>query len=253
MKIISILSSLILTVFFSATGFSHNLWLTADNYSPKPGDSVTIDIGWGHGLDKKETMKKNSFRRIYVITPDGKKIRSIKINDTRFRFTAEKAGSYAVGAEINPGFMSKTTTGRVMRNKKGLNNAVSCMNFDIRAKTIINAGGEVPSSKKLVRHPLEIIPLNDPGNLKKDDVLQVMVVFNGKPVAACDIHATHEGFKGKDHEAALSVKTDGNGKATIKIIQRGTWVLQARLEKPYPDSKVCDKYMYAAGFTLSVK
>jgi hypothetical protein len=87
-------------------------------------------------------MREKVFKKIYVVTPDGKTITPKKVDETHFRFRVLKPGYYAVGAEINSGFMTKTTTGLKMTDKKGIGNAVSCMNYDIRSKTLVKAGSE---------------------------------------------------------------------------------------------------------------
>lgn len=248
-----ITSIVFILLIFPAAGFSHSLWLTASTYSPGVGEPVTVEIGWGHGFNKKEALKKNMLRKIYIISPDGKQSAPVKISETRYRFTPERPGCYAVGAEINPGFMSKTTTGRVRQNKTGLDNVINCMRFDIRAKTEITVGAKKQERLSSVRHPLEIVPLDDTASLKKNDSLQIMVTHNGSPLANCTVDASHEGFKGADHTAALSVKTDAKGMARISLSHRGKWILQVRHTEPYPDTTVCDNYMYGASFTFIVQ
>ncbi|MBN2159915.1 MAG: DUF4198 domain-containing protein [Spirochaetes bacterium] len=241
------------SVFFATAASSHSLWLTADNYNPKIGETVTIEIGWGHGFNRKEPLKKNMLRRIYIVSPDGKNIVPAKISETRYRFTPARAGRYAAGAEINPGFMSKTTTGRVKRNKTGLDNVINCMRFDIRAKTVITAGEDGRRARVSAGHPLEIVPLDDTAHLRKNGVLTVMATYNGSPLANSVIEASHEGFHGRDHPAALSVKTDSKGTARIPLSHGGKWILQVKHNEPYPDKAVCDNYMYSASFTFIVK
>jgi uncharacterized GH25 family protein len=249
-----IISSCMFCLIFSAAAFSHTMWLTADNYNPKPGERVTIEIGWGHGLDKKTAMRDGIFNQIVVISTDGEKIIPDKIDALHYSFKANKSGFYAIGADIIPGFMTKTTTGLKFQDKKGLVNSVNCMNYDIRAKTVIKAGNEKSNPQIQVKHPVEIIPLDDISILKKGGVLNVMVLFKGKAVENCAIDVDREGHKHKDNDGqGVSIKTDSKGKARIKLPNKGKWMLHAKYGSPYPDKDVCDNYTYGTSLVFIVK
>jgi uncharacterized GH25 family protein len=237
---------------FTETAFSHAMWLTAEKYNPAVGENVTINIGWGHGINNKEPMRRESFRRIIAVSPDGKQIALKKVDDMHYQFRAEKPGYYSIGAEINPGFMTKTTTGRKMQSRKGLDNAVSCMSFDIRSKTVIKAGKNSQEEAPLLKHPLEIQPLKDISLLKAGDTLKLRVLFNGRAISGVGINATCEGYEGKDHKAPVVKKTDSRGEAEISLSRKGLWILQVKNEVPYPVRDECDDYMYSTSITVQV-
>ena len=250
---VRIISVFIFTLLFSEMLHAHSMWLQADNYNPKVGENVTIEIGWGHGVNKKEPMRAGAFKKIYVIAPDGKIMTPKKVDNMHYRFRAVKPGYYAIGAEINSGFMTKTTTGRKMTSKKGIDNAVSCINYDIRSKTVIKAGNGNDDPGAKVAHPLEVVILRNAGNVNKNDSVELKVLFRGKPLADADVRATYESYKGKGHDAPVKVKTDSQGKASIKLTEKGLWIIQVKHDEPYPVKEECDNYVYNTSMTVFVR
>lgn len=242
----------VLAVLSCVPVYAHSLWLKADKYNPAAGEKVTITVEWGHGLNKKEKMK-DALQEIFVIGPDGKKFVPSRIDDTRYSFKTERAGYYVIGASINSGFMTKTTSGRVKQSKKGLKGVISCMNYDIRTKAVIKAGVGSPAPAGTLDAPLEIIPAGDISSLKKGNSVQVQILFKGKPAAGLTVTADYDGYAGRSHDDhAVSVKTDSSGKATLTLSSKGPWLIQVRQELPYPDRDVCDTSMHAASLCLTV-
>ena len=76
---ISIISLFILPKF----SYAHFLWLNVDDYTPSPGQKITVSLGWGHefpsSLCPRKDMKK--YIKLFLIDPNGKKINlSFSIN-----------------------------------------------------------------------------------------------------------------------------------------------------------------------------
>jgi len=235
-------------------GHAHSLWMTADKDNPAVGEKVTITVSWGHGLAKKQKMKEGVIEKVSVIGPDGKEITPQKIDLIHYSFVPKKAGYYVVSVGMHSGFMTKTTTGRKRQSKKGLDNALSCMNFDIRSKMVIRAGKEKSSAVSTVGAPIEIVPLGDVSILKQGDTLEIIAMFKGKPIKDLAVTGDYEGYTGKSHDDhAISVKTDASGKTRITLSRKGTWLIQVRRELPYPDREVCDTYMYSTSLSLTVR
>ncbi|GAH83475.1 unnamed protein product, partial [marine sediment metagenome] len=131
---------LMVSLFISSPSWAHSLWLNIDNYQPKVGQAVQIEIGWGHKFPKDEIMKEGFLNQVYALDQKGIKISLKQVSQTEFEFIPRAEGVYTILANIHPGFLTKTTEGYKLGPKKGLKNVVSCFRFDIRAKAIINAG-----------------------------------------------------------------------------------------------------------------
>ena len=174
----------------------------------------------------------------------------------------KKKGTYLVSAEVNPGFLTKTTQGHKRQNKKGLKGAISCFHYDIRGKAaIVAATGEKGFSRK-AGHPLEIIPLRNPDSLKEGDPFPLKVLFEGKPLSGVYLEATYAGFPSQEvsfgHKMvavsfAHKVQTDKLGETVIKLVKKGSWMVKVNHKIPYPNPEKCDEYSYSTTLTFEVK
>jgi uncharacterized GH25 family protein len=134
-----------------------------------------------------------------------------------------------------------------------LENAVSCFRFDIRAKAVIHVGDGIKMPKQGAGDPLEIIPLKSIRELKEGELLPIKVLFDGEALPRADVKATYEGFSDQPNTYAFATKTDGEGKARIKILKKGNWVINVLHEAPYSDPEECDKYRYNYSLTFQIK
>ncbi|QTA92577.1 DUF4198 domain-containing protein [Desulfonema magnum] len=242
-----------LIIFATASAQAHMLWLNVDDYGPAPGKAVQFEIGWGHQFPAGEEMKEGMLNKVYVLDESGNEIPLKQITPVQYSFVPENQGTYRIAANINPGFVSKTTDGYKLQTKKGLENVVFCFRYDMRTKAVISAGAKgekfgVPAGDKL-----EIIPLKDPTVLKEGETFSLKVIYDGKPLSNAEIKATYEGFSGKPHTYPYEAVTDNNGEASVKITQKGNWLVSAGHKLPYPDKAECDDYKYNYTFTFNVK
>lgn len=76
--------------------------------------------------------------------------------------------------------------------------------------------------------------------------------FNGKPLSGARVCGTYAGFSEKPNVFAQTVETGMEGIATIKITQKGEWIVSVTHEIPYPDTKECDSDKYNATMTFDV-
>ncbi len=249
------LSFLLLLLFLFAVPFAHAhlLWLNVDNDGTKVGQTVRVGIGWGHKFPENEVMKEGFLNEVYGLDSMGERFSLKQISQTEFEFVPTTQGAYTILANIHPGFLSKTTDGYKLKSKMGLENAVSCFRFDIRAKAIVNVGNREKMADQRVGDLLEIIPVRNPKHLKKGEIFPVKVIYDGKALPSVDVRATYAGFSDQPNTFALSTMTDNEGLARIKISKKGKWLVNVMHEVPYPDKDECDKYRYNYSFTFAVE
>ena len=233
--------------------YAHCLWLNIDDNQPKVGQTVRIEIGWGHKFPKDEVIKEGFLNHVYALDSKGAVSLLKQISPTEFEFVPAAKGTYTILANIHPGFLTKTTEGYMLKAKKGLENAVSCFRFDIRAKAIVNVGDKTKISGQPVGDILEIIPLKNPKDLTKGEIFPVRILYEGKRLSNVDIRATYAGFSDQPNTFAFSTMTDNEGVARIKIFKKGKWLVNVMHEIPYPKKDECDKYRYNYSFTFAVQ
>ena len=232
---------------------AHYLWLNIDDDRPKVGQTVRIEIGWGHKFPKDEVIKEGFLNQVYAVDSRGAKIPLKQISPTEFEFVPTAQGTYMILGDIHPGFLSKTTEGYKLKPKKGLENVVSCFRYDIRAKAIVNVDDKAKIPGQPVGDTLEIIPLKNSKDLTKGKMFPVRVLYEGKRLFNVDVRATYAGFSDQPNTFAFSTMTDNEGVARIKILKKGKWLVNVMHEIPYPDTEECDKYRYNYCVTFEVK
>jgi uncharacterized GH25 family protein len=233
-----------------SSAWAHMLWIFADDYNPDKGDTVQIEINWGHHFPKDPLNKEGILKRVYALDPSGQVVTLKQISMSNYELTVKEKGAYAIFAEINGGVYSKTTDGYKRQNKKGLDNVLTCVSYDMRAKTVICAGGKERGVGQSGDDLLEIVPLKNPASLKEGELLPVRVLFKEAPLSREYLHATYVGFSEQNETYAFSAMTNKDGETKIKLVKEGTWLVKVPYKLPYPDPTECDRYYYCATLTF---
>ena len=119
-------------------------------------------------------------------------------------------------------------------------------------KAVVNVGKERGNVDTPIGHPMEIIPLENPAELRAGDYMPVQVLLKGKPFKG-NIYATYIGLSTQKNTFAYTTSTDKKGKGEIKLLCCGVWMIKADHEEPYPDQSECDVESFVATLTFEVK
>lgn len=250
------LSSIIATIFcltlMSVSAQAHMLWFNLSNYQPGAGETVWVEIGWGHKYPRDQVIGEGWLERVYAINPEGKKVTLERIFPSFYRLVPREKGAYLIVCELKSGFLSITTSGHKLGNKKQFKNVVSCFKYIMNAKALIEVGGKSDGFSRMAGEPLEIIPLKNPANLKPGDTMPLKIVFKGKPLAQVNLQAIYAGYKTDEkHHWAVEKKSDSDGVVRIKLNPKGQWMFKVNYKSPYPDRSEADQYSYTTSLTLS--
>ncbi|MBW1689400.1 MAG: DUF4198 domain-containing protein [Deltaproteobacteria bacterium] len=238
--------------------YAHYLWLTVDKYNPNPGEEINIFIGWGHKFprDSEPRAKMVSKMTLFIINPQGKKIPlSIKPKAEKgvapIKVMLKSPGTYLAVLAMKT-FVSKTTEGYFYKPKDDLKNVLKSSWSETVAKAIINVGspGGKTFSKEL-RYHYQIVPLENPINLKEGDLLPVKVMLNGKPVRTW-VYARYASFSQYKDTFAWTTRTNKEGVARVKILKKDLWLIKTNDSLPYENLKKADKYSFTATLTFEM-
>lgn len=108
------------------------------------------------------------------------------------------------------------------------------------------------SATKPLGHALEIIPQRDPSQLKAGETLPVLVLFKGKPLVDAQVSAVYANAKPKGHEYPVTTRTDGEGKASLKLDRPGPWYARIIYMEPAQNDPEIDWRSYFSTVTFEV-
>ena len=249
---------ILLTIFFiiciGSIAQAHMLWLNVSNSFPKSGETITIEIGWGHKFPVHEMVNEQNIESIFVRDLTGLKLPVEKIGPAKYNFTPKSDGEYEVIAELKQGFVSNTPDGRKPGNKKTLNNAVSCIHFMMNAKALIKVGLKDSFTPHKSGLPIEIFLPENFKRFKVGDELVLKVLCQGTPLSGVKFSATDENTAQQQQgKWVQESKSDANGIVRIKLVSKGHWLFTVSHEMPYKDLSECDKSLYRTTLTFHVE
>jgi len=234
--------------------YAHYPWINLVDYTPEVGEALKMTIGWGHRYPLDGFLKRDALESIYILGPGGKKqtVSSSSELELQSEEGISEPGVYILAAKRKAGFYTKTTQGGKSCSKKGLKNVIKCSYSHMCTKAVVNVGEGKGKVDLRVDHPMEIIPLVNPADLRPGDYLPVQVLLKGKPFKG-KIYATYVGFSTEKDTFAYSTSTNKKGKGKIKILHSGVWMIKADHEEPYTDQTECDVESFVSTLTFEVK
>jgi uncharacterized GH25 family protein len=242
---------------FSMPANAHFIWINAGDYTPPIKTPVRFTIGWGHNFASpvgNVMYKQKGLEKIYMLDPDGNELKIKPIDEIEFSVEKplKKAGAYLAVVMRKQSFYTKTANAHNLQSKKGLKDVIQCSYCGMYAKAVVDVekgGGK--NFTKPVGHTLEIVPLEDPADLREGDYMPVKVLYNNEPLSI-ELYATYVGFS-TENAWAYTTKTNKEGMGRIKMLKSGVWLIKAGHTVPYPDPEECDQYSYSATLTFEVK
>ncbi len=257
-----ILAALLCAGTFAA--HAHRVWVSADH--THGGEILKAELGYGEfpNFEPIAQDRLNLFQPLQLVTQKGKE-NLLQKGTHNYQFQSRKPvaeGSYLVLAEYKPTFWSKNANGWKRENITQMPDATYCEQTRMFGKYIANIGHDSAGKDVITRpvgHMLEIVPLDNPANIKVGERFKVKVLFQGEPLPNATLTATFDGFdtsdRSKTHKVeaqAFSDTTASDGTVDIMPLRQGFWKANIEHKTEFPDQKICQKLANYATLTFQI-
>lgn len=142
--------------------------------------------------------------------------------------TIGNAGAALLHAHRLGEVWSKTPQGVVKGDRTNLKGVVWSRKYEKFCKTFVPIGDNTKGWDVKTGDELEIVPLNNPLELKVGDELEIQVLYKEQPVSPEAVTATYDGFTDSPSAYAYFTEPYCEGKAKIKISAPGFWMVRVQ-------------------------
>lgn len=237
----------------ACSAHSHDFWVQPEQYWAQPNASIPITLQVGHGPERQRSqIRQRRIARFTAVTPEGTTIDGLAnlhlrgtSEDGRLQF--QTAGTYVVVVETDNDGRSALSARRFNEyaRSEGLTRAIeqregaermragASESYRRVSKALVQIGAVEAQGQSHVTTPLglplEIVPDRSPYVIPRGDDLSVRVIFEGQPLAGALIKLTQLEHVGAPREVQRS---DSSGRASFRLPQSGTWLLNVVWTKP---------------------
>lgn len=226
------------------TTSAHDLFLKLDSYFLQPNGRATVRLLNGTFQKSDGAVARERFRDVSLVAPELRSPIGELINwrdeekTTVMEIQTGAAGTYLVGVSTRPKEISlKAAEFNDYLQHDGLPDTLAKrkkdheLNKDVReryskhVRAVFQVGDKLTDDyKKPLNYPVEIIPQQNPYSLKVGDVITVLCMLDGRPIANQFVLAGWESRVGKLH--TFSTRSDSKGFARIKLSAPGMWYVK---------------------------
>ncbi len=245
-----IILTVILILFWVRIFFAHDLFLKLETFFLKPNSDVSMSLLNGTFEKSENVITRDRMVDVTIAGPESQRIHPDTSqwrnagNLTILDFKTGDPGTYVVGVSTAARYIDLSAKDfneylvhdgvldvLEMRKQQDEFEKDAREHYSKHVKAIIQVGDK-PSNGFSVRlgYPVEIVPVQNPYELKKGDILEILFLKDGKAVANQLIYASYEGFHSHgeegEHREAIKTRTDKNGIAKIKLKESGRWYIR---------------------------
>lgn len=239
------LTALVLATSFAAAlplaAHAHRAWMLPSATVVSGNKAwVTVDGAISNDLFYFE---HNALRldNLTVTAPDGTPAKAENTNTGRYRSTFDvqlsQSGTYKM-AVVNSGLMASYKENGQPKRWRGTAekfaqevpaNAAELRvtQSQSRVETFVTVGKPTTTVLKPTGTGLELAPVTHPNDLFVDDTATFQLLLDGKPAAGVDVSVVPSGVRYRDKLNDMTLKTDAEGKVSIKWTQPGMWFIEA--------------------------
>jgi len=265
---LKILSTFTFVFLFSFNALAHEYWFEPETFFPAPNEKTVVRLYVGDGLTKDreerpfQLAKTTMFQIFSMNQPLDLKSSLTDEALPIYNFSADKSGNYLLAMERNWSYIKLEPQKfedylredgmeyiSAERAKLGETAKEGRERYSRFIKSLLQVGDQRDKTyKKPVGLKLEITPLENPYSKKIGDQLKFQVLFDGKPLADRTIFADNRSSQ------TQQMKTDKNGKITVKLDQSGLWLVRlVTMRRCQSDCGEADWGSFWGAFSFGVK
>ena len=220
------------------TALAHDFWIEPDNFMPEP--NAAVDIRLREGVDfKGNTLPyiPEWFSDFSLVNTSGRSPVESIIGDDPAATLVIGDGATLLGYRSNRNFVTldaKKFNGyledegiefiREQRIAAGEDDQPAPEYFVRCAKALLQSGaegGDIYATE--LGYILELIAEKDPYQLNPGDELPFRLIYRGEPAVNLLVQA----FTSENPDRLQRIRTDANGRATIRLTEAGVWMVKA--------------------------
>lgn len=233
---LSACACLLASSYFNAAS-AHGVWVA------ERLDQKQLVLGEGPG---DNAYKPSSVQSVQGYTAAFEKTLVKVIDEKNHVVLIPNEETAVIGVNFDYGYWTKDTkTGKTlnvpMNQVKGADKGTHAIKYNVTYLHSVNEVKPVPDI------PLQIVPQLDPTKLHKGDVLPVVVMKDGKPLANADL------IPDVINDLTKVIKTDAKGQATVTVANDGLNVIGVEIAFPITEKNKMatqNKYFTSLTFTL---
>ncbi|MFN3324366.1 MAG: DUF4198 domain-containing protein [Bryobacteraceae bacterium] len=239
---------------------AHDLYLLPERFRVEPGASFLLSVCVGDSFPVSEgpadprrligarfsdgaeidgwQIVGASTHAVVRVNSKGSVYAGVGTKPRRIELPAEKFAKYLAEEGLNHVAQWRKENGEADKQASEL--------YSKFAKTLLVSGVPSDGWKAVFGYPIEIVPERDPSALRPGELLPILLLYDGKPLAGAQVEAAWEGG------SKVAGRTDRNGRLKVPLTTTGKWRLHAVTMRRSTQPDTADWESYWASLTFEV-
>ncbi len=258
----------LVTLALAKVSVAHDTWVIPSTYRPKQGASVQLRVATGMNFPSSAAAVTPD-RVMRFTMHDSARVRKIANYRAEGTFltaeaTPELQGDAILSLELKPRVLEmrgkefneylreeKQEGALKIRRDQGKSESPGRERYRKIAKTVLCVGDAEDKTALLSEGlMLEILPEESPCSYHAWDRVEVLVFYEGQPLANARVVAGYEGTT--SHHYPVETATDSDGRAAVVLKRAGPWFIRVLHIAPSPNDPEADWQTIFSTLTFDV-
>lgn len=253
----------------SVAAQAHDRFLKLENWRPSTEAPITVRLYNGTFVSSEKAVPRETMADVSILMPSAELSHPVPADwedegsISKLNIRVSEPGVYVLGLYTKPkvielpaekfnGYLEHDGLPDIIaaRQRDGNANMPARERYSHHAKAMFQVGDAVSDAFRTpLGHPVEIIPQQHPGSLRRGQALEVLCLKDGKPIVGQYVTAGVE----RDGMTRLApgVRTNEKGRATVEMNTVGVWYVKF-IHMTKPDDPSLDYESQWATLTFDV-